>query len=383
MTDPSAPVPTQRTPGDLAVVALFAVLLLAPALLALTGHAGFDVSFLEKTENRRPFVAPPPTSGALATGGWERDVEREIADAFPLRKQLIAGYDYAKFAWLGDSSSNRVIRGRNGWLFYAGEERDYLDGKPSDADLEHAADAYAQRAAWCGRHGMRYVFVLVPNKSTIYRQYLPAAFRRVVATAADRILPLLRARGVRVVDLRDPVLEASRNGAVYTLGDTHWNDAGVYAGYRAVVAALRDARVRDTIAPASIHPHTGAGPGDLLAMSGVAGVVENRWIRFDFPHRAHDAPAPNDRRDPDAAAFSAQATAVDDPSLPKLVAFGDSFLGQLQPFLDESFRRSVALHHVSVQGTQFDPYVLEAEKPDVVVQELVERSLVFAATFKP
>ncbi len=93
---------TARSPGDIAVIVVFALLLVAPALLALTGHAGFDIAFLEHTEHRRPFVAPPPTTGALATGGWERDAEREIADAFPLRKELIQGYDYAKYTWLGE-----------------------------------------------------------------------------------------------------------------------------------------------------------------------------------------------------------------------------------------------------------------------------------------
>jgi alginate O-acetyltransferase complex protein AlgJ len=382
MTDPSTPVTTKRGPGDLVVVALFAVLLLVPGVLALTGHAGFDADFLLNTEHRKPFVAPPPSSGALATAGWERDAERQIADAFPLRKQLITGYDYAKYVWLHDEPSRDVIRGRDGWLFYGAEERDYLDGKPSDADLAHAAGVYAERAAWCARHGMRYAFVLVPNKSTIYPQYLPDGLQRVTPTAADRLVPLLRARGVRVIDARVPVAGAARRGEVYSRGDTHWNDAGVYAAYRAVVAALRDARVRDTIAAPTIRSRTAEQSGDLYALSGVGGFVRNRWLRYDFPRRAREIPTPAVPDDPLDTAFALHATAIDDPALPKLVAFGDSFLGQLRPFLDEDFRRAVVLQHLSVQEKQFDTRVLEAEKPDVVLQELVERSLVFAGTFK-
>ena len=68
---------TARSPGDVVVIAVFSLLLLAPALLALTGHAGFDTEFLLHTERRQPFVAPKPTTGALATAGWERDAERD------------------------------------------------------------------------------------------------------------------------------------------------------------------------------------------------------------------------------------------------------------------------------------------------------------------
>ncbi|MBV8367413.1 MAG: hypothetical protein JO036_00560 [Candidatus Eremiobacteraeota bacterium] len=383
MTDPNAPVATQRGPGDLVVAVLFAVLLLVPAALALTGHAGFDVDFLLNTEQRKPFVAPPVTSGALATGGWQRDAEREIADGFPLRRQLITGYDYAKYVWLGDVGSTSVIRGRDGWLFYGAEERDYLEGKPTDADLAHAAAVYAARSAWCTRRGIPYVFVLVPNKSTIYAQYLPPGIRRATATAADRLLPMLRARGVRVVDTRQALLDASRRGDVYTRGDTHWNDAGAYAAYRAVIAALRQARVpiRDTIAPSSIVPRRRTGTGDLLKIAGVSGTISNEWLDYDFPRRAREITALPYPNDPDAAAFGYYASAVDDPSLPKIVAFGDSFLAGLRPFLAEDARRFVALDHHSVQGSQFDQRVVDADKPDIVIQELVERSLVFAGSF--
>ncbi len=374
---------TARSPGDVAVIVVFALLLVVPALLALTGHAGFDIAFLEHTEHRRPFVAPPPTTGALATGGWERDAEREIADAFPLRKELIQGYNYAKYTWLGEVQGDRVIRGRDGWLFLGGDERTYLTDRvnPTDAALAHAADVYAARAAWSAQHGVHYVFVMAPNKSTIYPQYLPAAIARVTPTPADRLIPLLRARGVPTVDVRAVLIDASRHGDVYSKGDTHWNEPGAYIAYRAILAALRDAGVRDTIARATMHTHTGPAEGDLLGMSGVGNFVTNAWIYEDYPHRAHRITPPAFPNDPDAAAFNVTATAVDDPKLPTAVMFGDSFAQALVPFLAEDFRRMVHLDHKA--ALQFDRRIVTAERPTVVIDEQVERSLVTAAQYMP
>jgi len=372
-----------RSPGDLVVIVSFAVLLLLPAVLALTGHAGFDVAFIGDTEGRRPFVAPPVTSGALATGGWERDVERELADAFPLRTSLIQKYNYAKYSWLHDSASPLVIRGTNGWLFVAAEERDYLAGAPSDADLARVADIYAARARWSAQRGMRYVFLLAPNKSTIYPQYLPAGIQSRKPSGADRLLPMLKARGVRTVDVRADLIGASRQGDVYTRYDTHWNDAGAYLAYRATVAALADAGVRDTIAPGTLRPHVDLADGDLLRLSGITGLMQNEWLHYDFPRRAHDVPAPAFPNDPDLPTYLLSATVDDDRSLPIAVAFGDSFLEQLRPFLAESFRRAIFMHHNKISDNQFDKHALEAERPNVVIQEIVERNLVSAANFKP
>jgi alginate O-acetyltransferase complex protein AlgJ len=369
-----------RSPGDLIVIALFVVLLAAPAALALTGRAGFDSTFIMTTEQRRPFVAPPVTSGALASGGWQRDAERQLADAFPLRKYLIESYDYSKFAVLGDSSSSFVIRGRDGWLFLGDDERDYLGGSPGDAAIAHVADVYAARSRWCARHGIVYVFLLAPNKSTIYPQYLPPGMLPVVPSGADRLVPQLRARGVRFADPRAELRAAARRGDVYTRMDTHWNDAGAYVAYHATLAALRGVRLGDAIDPASLRPRTDVSDGDLLRLSGVAGLVENRWLRYDFPRRSREVDEP---LDPTRATFARHLTVIDKSTFPKAVMFGDSFGEQVRPFFGESFRRVVTLHPILPTDSQFDTRILEIEKPDVVIQQLVERGLVRGAEFKP
>ena len=373
----------RRSPGDLVVIALFVLLLAAPAALALTGHAGFDTAFLMTTEQRRPFVAPPVTSGALASGGWERDFERQLADAFPLRKYFIQSYDYAKYIWLHDSSSSSVIRGRNGWLFLAADERDYVAGSPSDTVVAHIADVYAARSRWCTQHGIAYVFLLAPNKSTIYPQFLPPGMTPAVPSGADRLVARLRERGVRVADPRAELRDAANRGDVYSHDDTHWNDAGAYLAYRTTLAALRGVRVGDAVAPGALRPRIDLGDGDLLRLSGVSGLVENRWLHYDYPRRARDVDEPLNAGDRELATFARHVAVIDHSTFPKAVIFGDSFSEQVRPFFAESFRRVVNLRHILPSDPQFDTRFLEHEKPDVVIEQLVERELVRGAEFKP
>jgi alginate O-acetyltransferase complex protein AlgJ len=385
--DPStSPGQARRRPGDVIVTVLFALLLLAPAALALAGRAGADADFIYHHEMRYPFVAPAASTGALATGGWQRDVERQIGDGFPLRRTLVERYDLAKYAWLGDVASTHVVRGFDGWLFYGDEERSYDDGTyaPSAAQLAKLADIYTIRADWCARRGIAYVFALVPNKSTVYARYLPASIAHVTPTAGERLMSLLRTRGVRAIDLRTALNQASAKGDVYSKGETHWNDAGAYVAYREIAGALRDAGVRDTIAPESIARRISLEDGDLDRLAGISSSVPDQVVVFDFPHRAHAVPAPVYPADPVADQFQRGAYAVDDPRLPKgAVVFGDSFSLILRRFIAEDFRRTVVLQHEITHGVQFDRAAIEAEMPTVVIQELIERSLVYSARFEP
>ena len=54
----------------------------------------------------------------------------------------------------------------------------------------------------------------------------------------------------------------------------------------------------------------------------------------------------------------------------KAVVFRDSFCGALIPFLSDHFYRSVYIWHYPL-----DKALVEAERPDVVILQMVERSL--------
>lgn len=382
LAPPSAREPQQPPrAGDVVVTVLFALLLLAPAALALAGRYGADAEFITHHEMRSPFVAPPPSSGALATGGWERDAERQIADGFPLRRNLIEAYDLAKYFAFGSVASSHVTRGRDGWLFYAAEERDYDDGTyaPTDAQLAATADVYEARAAWCARRGIAYAFVLAPNKSTAYSRYLPPWVRHVTPPAGARLIALLRARAVRAVDLRSVEIAAAATADdVYSKGDTHWTDVGAYIAYRAIV---REFGIHDEIASGSIVRNTAVEPGDLDRLAGIGSAVPNRTVRFTYPHRAHDPGTPSHPQDPDANAQSHGARATGDRRLPRAALFGDSFLIAVAPFLAEDFSRTVFVERDPVHGISRS--VIEAEKPSIVIEEIVERSLAVAPPAEP
>ena len=56
--------------------------------------------------------------------------------------------------------------------------------------------------------------------------------------------------------------------------------------------------------------------------------------------------------------------------MPKALIFSDSFMIAMKPYFAETFHRLVIVPH---KGLTFDPALIEKEKPDIVIYELVER----------
>ena len=63
---------------------------------------------------------------------------------------------------------------------------------------------------------------------------------------------------------------------------------------------------------------------------------------------------------------------TDCPQLPCVLVFHDSFIWGMCKFLKESVGRTVLVHH---SGLGFDAEVVEKEKPDIVIYEVVERGV--------
>ena len=159
----------------------------------------------------------------------------------------------------------------------------------------------------------------------------------------------------------------------YWKTDTHWNGWGALMGSAAIVDALRERfpampplraeeyRVKESDIPG----------GDLAAML----LLENTLMR---EHSIDMVPVrPNRAKPAEPKGYKNPATLTGrdmiiretgDTTLPKAVIFRDSFSSAAWPFLAERFQRSVFLWE-----HRFQPHIVEAEKPDIVIYEAVER----------
>ena len=372
---------SNRYVESLGVVALFIAAITLPLLRQLT-TAGQRSGTIEA---RTLSTLPALRFQATALSAFPERFEAYEADHFGFRDLLLKTGNRLKARLLGISASADAVIGKEGWLYYNGEKAfDSFRGlrKLSGEELEGWCHALEKRKDWLSERGAQYVFVIVPEKQTIYPEFVPDRFTRVSEeTPRLQFTRYLKEKStVDVVDLYDALRRAKVLEDVYYKADTHWNPAGAFAGYQRIIEELAVRTPALKAKPRSAFKYVSASEteGDLARMSGL-----------DEPERRGDlrplAPAasPQSVLIPvmqglkSLEPFASEVTGRTD--LPRVVVVHDSFALSLMPMLSENFSRVVYLRRTLLNDPAFEKAVgacVVAEHPAIFIEEIAERGLI-------
>ena len=195
-------------------------------------------------ENRTLAVWPQLRWDEASLRALPEQLTRYFEDHFAFRQRLVRWQAVVRLRVLGVSPSKAVIKGRDGWLFYAddGAMADYAEAPPfTGAELERWRHTLQDTSDWLRAQGITYVFVIAPDKHVIYHEYMPETIRRTAISRIDELVSHLREHStVRVLDLRPALLAAKARERLYHRTDTHWNDRGAFVGYQSIIDALTE-----------------------------------------------------------------------------------------------------------------------------------------------
>jgi len=350
------------------LVAVVAVLLLLPGLGTLLR---LDADAQRDGPEARVWAAD---EGGDVLAGFGRT----FGERFAFRARLVRWQAALRYRLLGVSPLPTVMRGRDGWWFYAddGAIEDATDAMPfTDGELDAWRTTLQHTADWLAARGIAYVFVLAPDKHTIYPEFLPPALRRGQGRVAraDQLVAMLRTRTtVPLVDLRAPLKAATSRARVYHLTDTHWNDLGAALAYRQIVAAVRAQRpgVPAAWPEEAFRMEARVVPGmDLAEMSGLAAHITEIDLAL-VPRRPRQARVVEPAQPHPLFIGPRLVTARPEAALPRALVYRDSFGSALVPFLAEHFSRAVFLWEYDVT-----PATVRDERPAVVIQQWAGRRL--------
>jgi len=302
-------------------------------------------------------------------------------DHFKFRGEIIYLYNLIKVKWFNVSPTPRVLVGKDGWLFF-----DQPDLRPGTVDyyrsltpfspeeLHQWKEVLEHRYRWLSRRGVLYLFVIAPNKNTIYPEFMPDHIRKVRKDSRmDQLVEYLKRHSrVPLLDLRQPLRKAKKKYPVYSKTDTHWNDFGAYIAYREIIKYLSRYFEGAKPLPLSryqidIDDHMG---GDLAIMLSLHDKVLREEMVFLNPL---EPLAVESRKLPRLSRFVRQGeTRCKEAPLPDILMVHDSFYHRLRPFLSQSFSR---VHYIWDWNFNFYPEIITQEKPKLVIDEMAERFL--------
>ena len=348
--------------------ALFGIMLCIPGAIGVLHGPASDNSTCK----------PMPRAGLAVTSPTEFTTQFEswFNGSFSLRRQLIGWNSRLRLALFGESAVPDVCAGQHGWFYYTGEStmEDYENISPySENELVKIGKILESRRIWLDAQGIKFFVVVVPNKQTIYPEYLPPSFHPIgKLSRLDQVARYLKAYpDLEFIDLREALGAAKRQRPTFYMTDSHWNNWGAFIGCRALLQRVKKYfPAVDMPGEDNYTVTTGVCTGrDLADM-----LMLNNFLKDEFvemaPHAGLQA-VTGSRQYPDPATRDDRTMVVKETGnrrLPKALVFRDSFGTALIPFLAESFQSSVY-----VWTFNFLPELIDKEKPNVVILECVER----------
>ncbi len=304
-------------------------------------------------------------------------------DRFPGRLRAIELWNLLAYKIFHSSTSPDCALGQNGWLFYAIEKLPaaQMNLEPFAANkLEAWARMLQARRDAMASHNIKYLFVIAPEKGTIYPELMPTGWKRQSGESRlDQLQKYLHEHSdVEFVDAKLVLLTNKQKGELlYHPNDSHWNEYGAFLVTQAIFNRLsHDFPVIHQYADSEYSLTRDKHRGDLAELIGLGDqLTDEQSAKLQFKHEppAHlktNANLPimdGGIVEGDARGIAWEGT---DSKLPRAFIMHDSFMDHMMPFLSQRFRFS---EYQLIR--QMDPKELFAEKPDLVIDEIAERHL--------
>lgn len=142
-----------------------------------------------------------------------------------------------------------VVFGKEKWLFnqsrvdgnafadYIAEDDDFF----RQNELEAVCDNLKKRQKQLQEKGSQFYILVMPNKETVYGEYMPAYMKenkKNVENRTDQLVRYLKGQGINVIYMKDRFLEDKDRYQIYYKTDTHCNMIGSFIALEELIKGI-------------------------------------------------------------------------------------------------------------------------------------------------
>lgn len=363
---PEHPLPAMQSRKVLALIA--SVLILLPAAAHVSGVRGKPI------ENRA-------SKSFNGIDGWSSfsDFGAYVADRIPLRSRAVRtdawidDHVFSEDPAFGGSSTPRVIRGKDGFLFLA----DAIDTACApNAPPDLAAQNFSRLSTIIADSGRDVLSMVAPDKSSVHPELLPAdlaksdCFSQFTNTLWN---DLDSAHIPGFINLRSALTQQTKatREPLYLRKDSHWDSAGSLVGVRLAI----DHFAPDLWTNAEVkYGGVGDYTGDLTGMQGNPQTDQAPQYSVERPDVIagpttviDDIEGGNNRRFTNTAP---PGRLIPGKTLMFLDSYGLAALAQLVPFFEDL----TIIRLIDFEATRFATAIADADRVWVLT---VERSITY------
>jgi alginate O-acetyltransferase complex protein AlgJ len=317
-------------------------------------------------------------------------------DNFSLRNQLLLVNNLYNYFILDKSiAEKKVVIGKNGWLFKNNNAfpKNAINDAYSDIEARELVQEFEERTNYYKSLGAKYYVFIVPNKATIYPEYVKDRYNIVdsieIRNRMDRFMSYLNNHSEidNVYYLKDYLLSKKDLHQLFYKKDHHWNNIGALYATDFINHVISNDfnKIKNT---SKIENYTIEVKQEHLG--NLAHTLGIQYALFEDVYYLH----PNegvelwekglDRKYKPTKGFAypweyQKSTIVKNDSLPKALIIRDSFTNALIPFLSNDFRDALYIWDAWHYG--WNKEIFENEKPDIVINIMVEEHLYHMVKF--
>lgn len=298
--------------------------------------------------------------------------ERFFKDHFAFRNLATHTNSRVKYSLFNSSAKPADASiGAEEWFFYS-SKNDYEMDSYARRNLLSAEELNTLRKDWEWRkhllneQGIAYFMAVWPNKSTIYERYMPNRMKWQKVDTLSRVDQVKRHlvdknSSISLIDVRQKLLDRAKKERIYHKHDAHWNDLGAYYAYETLMEALQmeafkmedfDIEWEET------------NRGDLLGLMGLCNSTSIKEQEIVFQPKDEQHQIERIETDVNNMYLSANTHAA---SSKTILVFRDSFTSAMVQFISLHFKKAYFV------WTDYQPQIVEALKPDIVIVAKVER----------
>ncbi|MDE6434828.1 MAG: hypothetical protein K2L07_11450 [Lachnospiraceae bacterium] len=282
-----------------------------------------------------------------------------FADNFAFRQELATVDAVIKTSLFHVSNNEKVIVGEDGWLYLGETKEDYLGRNTmSGRGIYNCAKVLNLLQEEAGKQGCQFLFVPVPNKNSLYPEYMPEWYmKQSTENNYSQLVKELGKQKVAFIDLKKEF--SKKDNVLYHKLDTHWNNEGAAFAGGQILESLKKEHTDYTNENYRVVNNFS---GDLW------GMLYPQWKKLDADiiyDREHIFEYCNDVNTTEDMFIETKSQK--DGSL---VMFRDSFGNALLPFLADEYGEAYF-----TKAVPYNWNLLEQYGADTVVIELTERHI--------
>jgi hypothetical protein len=311
---------------------------------------------------------------------YPRDFGEYFSDNFGFRSFMIKIHNYIKLEVLNVSPvPHYVIVGKNNWLFHSGgASLDFYQNSKlyTNEELEKIRVNLERKRDWLKKQNIKFYILIPPIKGRVYPEYLPNNLIKInQKSKLEQLESYLKHNSdIRIINPTKELIQGKEDYSTYYSNDTHWTFFGGLIGYNTLLKEIH--KDFPAITPLKLDDFKYVSAeriGNLATMMGIERFYNTKEIKPVYKH-PNTVEINNENvallSDPD---FKHPAQLIDNKdgnTLPYIIFFRDSFSNFYFPYIGENFSKGLFLW-----THKFKPNIIDNQKPDIVVHEILESFL--------